>query len=121
MKIHIVVTGILFVSATLLAGQSPAGESTFVQNCAFCHGRDAGGGQEKQCGGIGEIHPGKLRAKPIHSKISLQGKGVYIAPEGYTLRKGRLEMYNAAGCAVESTANGRKDCQKSKKADFLRE
>ena len=46
MKIHIVVTGILFVSATLLAGQSPAGESTFVQNCAFCHGRDAGGGEE---------------------------------------------------------------------------
>ena len=46
MKIHIVVSAVLFVGATLLAGQAPAGESTFVQNCAFCHGRDAGGGEE---------------------------------------------------------------------------
>jgi len=50
----ILFTGILFAfgSATLsLAAQAPPvtagpGESTFVQNCAFCHGRDAGGGEE---------------------------------------------------------------------------
>jgi cytochrome c oxidase cbb3-type subunit 3 len=29
-----------------LAAQSPNGESLFTQNCAFCHGRDAGGGEE---------------------------------------------------------------------------
>jgi cytochrome c oxidase cbb3-type subunit 3 len=41
--------GIVFASTTLLAAQAPAsvpGESLFVQNCAFCHGRDAGGGEE---------------------------------------------------------------------------
>lgn len=43
------VTGILFASGILVTAQAPApsaGESTFVQNCAFCHGRDAGGGEE---------------------------------------------------------------------------
>jgi cytochrome c oxidase cbb3-type subunit 3 len=36
-------------AAVLFAGQTPRasnGESLFVQNCAFCHGRDAGGGEE---------------------------------------------------------------------------
>jgi len=39
----------VFASTTLWAAQMPqtnAGESVFVQNCAFCHGRDAGGGEE---------------------------------------------------------------------------
>jgi cytochrome c oxidase cbb3-type subunit 3 len=42
-------TGIVFASSAVWAtqGQPPsAGASVFVQNCAFCHGRDAGGGEE---------------------------------------------------------------------------
>jgi cytochrome c oxidase cbb3-type subunit 3 len=38
-----------FAATVLLARQAPRtsdGESLFVQNCAFCHGRDAGGGEE---------------------------------------------------------------------------
>jgi cytochrome c oxidase cbb3-type subunit 3 len=44
-----VCSGIVLASTTLLAAQAPPstpGESLFVQNCAFCHGRDAGGGEE---------------------------------------------------------------------------
>ena len=40
--------GILLTGAALLAAQAPEatnGQSLFVQNCAFCHGRDAGGGE----------------------------------------------------------------------------
>jgi cytochrome c oxidase cbb3-type subunit III len=43
------IVGLVFASATLYATQAPnaaPGEGTFVQNCAFCHGRDAGGGEE---------------------------------------------------------------------------
>jgi len=39
----------LLSGALVLAAQAPRtsnGESLFVQNCAFCHGRDAGGGEE---------------------------------------------------------------------------
>lgn len=46
MKTFNMLTAIVFAGATLLAGQAGPGESTFVQNCAFCHGRDAGGGEE---------------------------------------------------------------------------
>jgi cytochrome c oxidase cbb3-type subunit 3 len=44
-----VFTAIAFPATTLLASQSTqsgTGEALFVQNCAFCHGRDAGGGEE---------------------------------------------------------------------------
>jgi cytochrome c oxidase cbb3-type subunit 3 len=40
---------VLFTGIASLAAQAPqtsSGESTFVQNCAFCHGRDAAGGEE---------------------------------------------------------------------------
>jgi cytochrome c oxidase cbb3-type subunit III len=40
---------IVFASAALSAKQAPQslpGEGVLVQNCAFCHGRDAGGGEE---------------------------------------------------------------------------
>jgi len=46
MKISFTLAALAFAGATLLAAQSGPGESTFVQNCAFCHGRDAGGGEE---------------------------------------------------------------------------
>jgi cytochrome c oxidase cbb3-type subunit 3 len=39
----------LFAGAAALAAQTPqnsTGESLFAKNCAFCHGRDAGGGEE---------------------------------------------------------------------------
>jgi cytochrome c oxidase cbb3-type subunit 3 len=39
---------VAFTGATLLGAQAPPasnGQSLFVQNCAFCHGRDAGGGE----------------------------------------------------------------------------
>ena len=42
-------TGILFASGVVSGArrQPPSpGASVFVQNCAFCHGRDAGGGEE---------------------------------------------------------------------------
>ena len=42
-------TGIVFAAGTILSARQAAagpGEGTFVQNCAFCHGRDAGGGEE---------------------------------------------------------------------------
>jgi cytochrome c oxidase cbb3-type subunit 3 len=41
--------GVAFASTALLAAQTPpanTGAALFVQNCAFCHGRDAGGGEE---------------------------------------------------------------------------
>jgi len=40
---------IVFAGTVLFAAQpaqSGSGEALFVQNCAFCHGRDAGGGEE---------------------------------------------------------------------------
>jgi len=40
--------GLAFFAGTLLFAQAPqsaTGESLFVQNCAFCHGRDTGGGE----------------------------------------------------------------------------
>ncbi len=43
-SVHFVLT-----AAVLLGAQAPPtsnGQSLFVQNCAFCHGRDAGGGEE---------------------------------------------------------------------------
>ena len=43
------ITGIVFANTAVWAAQSPPpspGASVFVQNCAFCHGRDAGGGEE---------------------------------------------------------------------------
>ena len=42
-------SAILLFTAAYAAAQTPtagAGESLFVQNCAFCHGRDAGGGED---------------------------------------------------------------------------
>jgi cytochrome c oxidase cbb3-type subunit 3 len=40
----------LFAVATAASAQSPAanetGQSDFIQQCAFCHGRDAGGGED---------------------------------------------------------------------------
>jgi cytochrome c oxidase cbb3-type subunit 3 len=40
--------GLVFFAPGIYAAQAPAlpGEAIFVQNCAFCHGRDAGGGEE---------------------------------------------------------------------------
>ncbi len=41
--------GIVFAAGTIVFGGQAAsgpGKATFVQNCAFCHGRDAGGGEE---------------------------------------------------------------------------
>ncbi len=46
MKISFTLAALAFAGATLLTAQSGPGEATFVQNCAFCHGRDAGGGEE---------------------------------------------------------------------------
>src|SRR5271165_4550931 len=42
------VCALLIVPTALFAQSSlvSAGQSKFVQNCAFCHGRDAGGGEE---------------------------------------------------------------------------
>jgi mono/diheme cytochrome c family protein len=40
--------GLVLAGTTLLNGQAPQpanSDSLFVQNCAFCHGRDAGGGE----------------------------------------------------------------------------
>jgi cytochrome c oxidase cbb3-type subunit 3 len=40
--------GLAFIGSSLLSAQAPQsanGESLFVQNCAFCHGRDTGGGE----------------------------------------------------------------------------
>lgn len=42
-------TGIVFAGTALLSAQavqSGTGEALFVQNCAFCHGRDTAGGEE---------------------------------------------------------------------------
>src|ERR1035438_7238780 len=41
--------GILLTASTASFAQAPlvsAGQSKFVQDCAFCHGRDAGGGED---------------------------------------------------------------------------
>lgn len=53
MKIHFsalrAAAGLVFAASSLCiaqATQANPGESLFVQNCAFCHGRDAGGGEE---------------------------------------------------------------------------
>jgi cytochrome c oxidase cbb3-type subunit 3 len=50
MKIYFSSTFLVLAGVTMLAAQAPApkgpGEPIFVQNCAFCHGRDAGGGEE---------------------------------------------------------------------------
>jgi cytochrome c oxidase cbb3-type subunit 3 len=45
MQISILVC-LALTGVTGLAAQAPNGESLFTQNCAFCHGRDAGGGEE---------------------------------------------------------------------------
>jgi len=40
--------GLAFIGSSLFSAQAPEstnGESLFVQNCAFCHGRDTGGGE----------------------------------------------------------------------------
>jgi cytochrome c oxidase cbb3-type subunit III len=44
-----VAVSVSFFGAVLLDAQAPQtsnGQSLFIQNCAFCHGRDAGGGEE---------------------------------------------------------------------------
>jgi cytochrome c oxidase cbb3-type subunit 3 len=49
MKIPFTLLFLIFTGAIVLAAQAPEagnGQSLFVQNCAFCHGRDAGGGEE---------------------------------------------------------------------------
>jgi cytochrome c oxidase cbb3-type subunit III len=49
MKIPYTLLFFIFTGAIVLAAQAPEpgnGQSLFVQNCAFCHGRDAGGGEE---------------------------------------------------------------------------
>jgi len=49
MRTFAVATAVSLAASTLLFGQADlikAGESSFVQQCAFCHGRDTGGGED---------------------------------------------------------------------------
>src|SRR5437016_11002553 len=72
-------TATLMASSSLLFGQADlvkAGESTFVQQCAFCHGRDTGGG---------ESGPDLTRSKLVADDVD----GSQIGP---VVRNGRNTM-----------------------------
>jgi cytochrome c oxidase cbb3-type subunit III len=72
---------LFFLTATPLLSQSPnpdlvkAGQDQFVQACAFCHGRDAGGGEEG---------PDLTRSKLVAEDVN----GNLISP---VVRNGRAE------------------------------